>query len=126
MKFTSDKAKKMIMCGYAENHARDTYRLLKVDTKSVMQIWNIKWAAWKPSEPGDGIHIEVEEIYDKEEDLDKERMPRSSYLGLGACLAALDLLGVGAQRRRLLRTAPPPLHLGGTVSIVWFPAQGFI
>ena len=64
-KFVTDKANKVIMCGYAESHAKDTYRLLKVDMKSVVQTRNIRWAAWKPSEPGDGVHIKVKEYQDE-------------------------------------------------------------
>ena len=62
------------MCGYADNHAKDTYRVIKYDTRKVMETGNIVWAEWEPSKPGDGIHIEVEpyeetgEASDEDED----------------------------------------------------------
>ena len=61
-KFVTNKAKKVIMCGFAENHAKDTYRLLKIDTKAIIQTCNVRWVEWKPSEQGDNIHIEIEEL----------------------------------------------------------------
>ena len=58
-KFVTDSANKVIMCGYANNHSRDTYRLLKVKTNSVIQTRNVKWATWKPSQPGNNVPNQI-------------------------------------------------------------------
>ena len=40
-KFKKDSAHKVIMAGHAQNHARDTYRLLKTSTNCIIQTRNV-------------------------------------------------------------------------------------
>ena len=47
-KFVTDKAIPVLMCGYAPNHARDTYRLYNPTTKAVHQSRHVTWADFHP------------------------------------------------------------------------------
>jgi hypothetical protein len=84
-KFVTNSANKVIMCGYAHNHSRDTYRLLKVSTKSIIQTRNVKWAEWKPTQPGDDIQIESfrAEEDEAESGEDDYKINHKKYFGSG-------------------------------------------
>ena len=63
-----DKAEQCIFVGYAENHAPDTYRLLKTKTSKIILSRDIKWNDWskpKAEEANPFINEDVKE----EEDL---------------------------------------------------------
>ena len=47
-KFVTDKAIPVLMCGYAPNHARDTYRLYNPTTRAVHQSRHVHWADFVP------------------------------------------------------------------------------
>ena len=57
-KFVTDNADKVIMVGFAHNHSRDTYCLYRPCTQGIIQTRNVKWATWKPTQPGDEIQVE--------------------------------------------------------------------
>ena len=72
------------MCGYANNHSRDTYRLLNTKTKSITQTRNVKWSNWKPTQPGDDIQIESLKADDKDDEgEDDYEINHAKYFGRG-------------------------------------------
>ena len=82
-KFVSDTAIKCIMCGYANNHSRDCYRLLNAKTKKIMQTRNVKWSEWDPTKPGDDIKIESFKAKNEDNDDDDYDINHRKYFGRG-------------------------------------------
>ena len=41
-----EKAWKCVMIGYSDDHAGDTYRMFKPDTKKIVDTRDVKWAKW--------------------------------------------------------------------------------
>ena len=48
-----EKSHKMIMVGYAKNHAADTYRMYDPKTRHIIETCDVKWADWKQPDPQD-------------------------------------------------------------------------
>ena len=62
-------------------HARDTYRILKTSTNKMVQTRNVRWATWKPSQPGDDVHMEIEPLQENDVDLMEDHMNYTKYYG---------------------------------------------
>ena len=56
-KQTTDKTFEAIMVGYANHHARDTYKLYKLETKIFIMDRDVKWVNWKISNPAETLNI---------------------------------------------------------------------
>ena len=69
------------MAGYAKMHARDTYRIMKISTNKMVQTKNIRWATWKPSQPGDDVHMEIKPLQDNDVDMLEDHMNYTKYYG---------------------------------------------
>ena len=80
-KFKTDSANKGVMAGYAKMHARDTYRILKTSTNKMVQTRNVRWTIWKPSQPGDDVHMEIEPSQDNDVDLMEDHINYTKYYG---------------------------------------------
>ena len=52
-KYIVDKSIPMLMCGYAPNHARDTYRMFNPKTLKLTQSRNVQWSTFKRSQASD-------------------------------------------------------------------------
>ena len=45
------------MVGYADNHARDTYKLYNPETKRAVMTRNVKWADFKMNDPAETLKM---------------------------------------------------------------------
>ena len=51
-----EKSHKMIMVGYAKNHAADTYRMYNPKTRHIIETRDVKWANWKQPDPQESVN----------------------------------------------------------------------
>jgi hypothetical protein len=69
-----EKATKMVFVGYAENHARDVYRMYNPETKRIIETRDIY--AWADIKNSDGdIRLQMTRVYDPELVLQKATVP---------------------------------------------------